>query len=308
MKRKIFLISLLIICLILLNTVVFAVISNNDSNKNSILTGEKLSKVEDAYIEISQPKMLKSVSTTQNDSIDEANFYLTSLNISKEQMLTSDSTIKYYNNALEHKIEKVIANENTILKLDAENGELLSYINKKNDFEKCFDNEETVKLKAVTTFNSLNIDDKSNYELYYVEQFDDEIWRASFVKKYGEKINAGESINFSFSPVSEEILTLSINKKKYENNEIVITENEARKVAQKYLNKSVATEMKLSLEIVMPNYFLKNLEGDDTLYTEIQTSRNAYVATFNNAAKSQIYIDATTGEIIGGNMMLGGKF
>lgn len=308
MKRKIFSTMLLVTCFLLINTVTFALFSSSEKKQNAILTGEKIDNVNEAYQEIEYEKLSKSNVLSNKTTIDDANLMLANINVSEENKIKEDVNIKYYNNLMENRIEKVMSDSNTILKMDAQTGEFISYINNKTEFETCFDDEKVVKEKAINIFNKLNIDSKDSYELNYVEQFDDEIWRASFVKSYGEYINKGESVNFSFSPQNNEIVTLAINKIIYENNEIVINREDAIKIAEKYLEKSVATEMEIYMDIVHPNYFLQNLKGDASLYKNIPIERLAYVAKFNNEASSEIYIDATTGEVIGGNMRLGGKF
>lgn len=308
MKKKIFLISSLIIALILLNTVVFAMISNSDEEKSTVLTGDKLSGVEEAYVEVDPTKNFMKASLSQKATIDEANSILADLNVLGDTNLQEDVTVKYFNNAKEGRMEKVVSDAETILKVDADTGEFLSYINNKLDFEKSVDSEDVVKDKAISIFQQLDIDEKDRYEFCYIEQFDEEIWRASFAKKYGDYINRGESVNFSFAPETNEIVTMSINRNTFENNEILISQEDAQRIAEKYLEKSVGTELEIALDIVKPNYFLRNVEGDDSIYKDICITRMAYVATFNNDAKTEIYIDATTGELIGGNIELGGAF
>ena len=55
-------------------------------------------------------------------------------------------------------------------------------------------------------------------------------------------------------------------------------------------------------------YFYNELNGDESIYVKIGETRQAYVAKFNNESASTLYIDATTGEIIGGDMILGGEY
>lgn len=166
--------------------------------------------------------------------------------------------------------------------------------------------EEQIREKAINIFNNINVEDATTYELTNLQEFDEEIWRAEFCKKYDGKICKGESVKFSFAPESNEVVTMSINRIKYANNETLITETEATAIAQGYLDESSANQMTMTKEIVRPNYFYRELVGDENLYTNINQSRNAYIFTFNNIAESQIYIDCTTGEVIGGNMILGG--
>lgn len=157
-------------------------------------------------------------------------------------------------------------------------------------------------------FNNMNIENAEKYELTNLEKFDEEIWRVEFCKKYDDVICKGESVKFSFAPETSEVVTMAINRVRYENNEIKISEEEATDIAKRYLEKSMATGMSMTKEIVRPNYFYRQLEGDESVYANINQTRNAYVFTFNNVAKSQVYVDCTTGEVIGGNMIAGGVY
>ena len=87
-----------------------------------------------------------------------------------------------------------------------------------------------------------------------------------------------------------------------------ITDLPFRTIAKKYLEKSVATEMTISLDIVMPNYGLNDALLDGRLYKHANQTRLAYVCSFNNEAQTKIYIDCTTGEAIGTSRLLGGEF
>ena len=78
--------------------------------------------------------------------------------------------------------------------------------------------------------------------------------------------------------------------------------------AEKYLTKSTATDMDVSIEIVIPNYSLKtNLEYNQ-VYKNPTETRLAYVYKFNNDSQTMLYIDCSTGEVIGCDMLLGGDF
>ena len=59
--------------------------------------------------------------------------------------------------------------------------------------------------------------------------------------------------------------------------------------------------MKCDIEIVRPNYFFVL---DEKTYKKINIYRKAYVFTLEDISKTKIYVDCTTGEIIGGNANL----
>ncbi len=305
MKKKTLLIVLVIILTVLLSTVVFATMNNAETQR--ILTNKKLSSVGEAYTEINNEVATFDMRGDKN-IIEKANTYIQDLKVTDIEFTTGNSQIKKYNNALESRKETVISNEQAILKINSETNELIAYISNKTEFDSGEYNEGEVKDKAINIFNNLEEINHNEYELIYVEKFDEEIWRAGFAKKYDGMINDGESVKFSFCPQNNELVTLAINRIKYANNSVEISKDTAIKIAEEYLNKSTATDMNINLEIVRPNYFYNELNGDETIYVKIEETRQAYVAKFNNESESTIYIDATTGEIIGGNMILGGEY
>lgn len=305
MKRKTFFISVFIaFTILLLSTVVLAAV-NNSQVQDKILTGEKISSVGESYKEVSTKARNYNNS---NDIIDIANQKLEDINVSTKVFTNENSTIKNFSNNADSRQETVISNDKAIIKLNSNTGELISYINSDTNLVNNTLNDTEIKEKAIKIFNKINNIDKSNYEMTYVEKFDDEIWRAGFAKKYDGIINPGESIKFSFCPETEEIVTLSINKITYDNNQVVLTENDARNIAQPYLDKSIANNMSVSIEIVRPNYFYSEVSNDDSVYANIERTRKAYVCTFDNEAESKVYVDCTTGEVIGGDMITGGVY
>ena len=305
MKKKTLLLLLIVLLPVLLSTVVLATMNNTETQR--ILTNKKLSSVGEAYTEINNNITTFDIGGDTR-IIEKANTYIKDLNITDLEFTNANSQIKKYNNALESRKETVISNEQAILKVNSETDELIAYISNKTEFVSGEYNENEVKDKAINIFNNLKQINQDEYEFIYVEKFDDEIWRACFAKKYDGLINDGESVKFSFCPQTNELVTLAINRIKYANNKVEISKETAIKIAEEYLTQSIATDMDINLDIVQPNYFYNELKGDETIYVKINENRQAYVAKFNNESKSTLYIDATTGEIIGGDMILGGEY
>lgn len=305
MKKRTFVILLLIlITILLISTVVFATAKDN-SEQNKILTGKKISSISKTYEEINA----SAVRTNEtNDIFDIANEYLENINATALTFSNETSIVKKFNNALESRQETVISNNESILKINSENGDLVSYVSNKTEFAINKLSEDKIKEKAIKIFNNLDKIDKVNYEMVYLEKFDDEIWRVGFAKKYDDKINQLESVKFSFCPQTEEIVTLAVNKVEYDGNEVAVSLEEARNIANSYLEKSVADNMEINIEIIRPNYFYEEALDDDSVYANICRMRKAYVCVFNNEAKSTVYVDCTTGEVIGGCMILGGEY
>ena len=154
--------------------------------------------------------------------------------------------------------------------------------------------------------NAYTINDMLTKDYTYteLEQYDNEIWTIRFNKYYNNLINQGEAVKISFSPESREIVSIVIIDNPFENNSIEISQEDAFKIAKKYMGKTSSTDMKVEIKIIRPNYFWYK---DLATYKNIQKSRLAYVFTCNDEANVEIYVDCTTGEVIGGNMIVGGE-
>lgn len=314
MKKKIIIsLTIIAIFLIIICTVIFTkahVLTKTNENTTTasvpkILTGEKISSVGEGYVEITTNENISDKASNSNL----ANKVLTQYNInslSNESISTDNLTVKQYNNVLEGRKETVMSNDYFRITLNTDTDELISYLNQKNKFPKNTLKKDKIQEAATEIFEKLNISNSQQYEFTDIEQFDDEIWRAGFVKKEGDLIDQNNSVKFSFSPQTKEILTLAINHVKYANNSILISKDTADNIAKQYFSKTNATEIASSdIEIVRPNYYYED-NRDSGIYVKIPQTIKAYVYTFNNTSKNKIYIDCTTGEVIGGDSMLGG--
>ena len=91
--------------------------------------------------------------------------------------------------------------------------------------------------------------------------------------------NPGEAVALSICPATKELNTLTIRDNKYEHNQIKITEEQAREIASKYLERSKATGIeKVTTEIIKPNLLFEEEKGK--IYKEIKEMRKAYVVWY----------------------------
>lgn len=163
------------------------------------------------------------------------------------------------------------------------------------------------------------------------------IWYVHFYKKYDGIINPFERIDVSFIPEINEIYQFSVTNVKFENNPIEITEEKAKEIAlkeeEKINTKYKMKDISVHLDIIQMNslaYFRINdyeqfqrqsfanypsekhvdYRTDNrirkvwvvTINYDIPTSVNKFDGSYNmNDEKFSYYIDATTGEIIGGS-------
>ena len=109
------------------------------------------------------------------------------------------------------------------------------------------------------------------------------------------------TIFFAFNPNTMEILNMGNQKMILsQNNEIEVSEDEAIKTAVTFLDKERRNVKNVELTEVIPNEFYQELKEDE-VYTQLDYKRNAYVVTFDDINSLQVYVDATTCEVIGGN-------
>lgn len=306
-KTKNIIITTLLSSLVISSFTIFSLAKDKEKNEShAILTEEKLSNSSNTYEKISNKD-------TYNEDLlmQKINNYKNSMNsissIKKLKRISNkeeDYTIEFFNNEKNSTVESVINFKDELYCLNAENGNLIHYVQKNPSLVSTKLNEEEIKQIGLELYNSIK--DTLNGEYIYteLENYDDEIWTIRFYKYYNNLINYGEAVKISFSPESKEIVSLVILDNPFANNTVEISEETAFNIAKKYMKKTKATDMTSEIKIVTPNYFWYSDISD---YKNIQTSRLAYVFTCNNDANAEIYVDCTTGEVIGGNMTVGGE-
>lgn len=280
MNRKTLIILFCIIVLIICSAIVFANFTAS-KEKNT----EKLDLNKTFLNKGSDEQYVKS-----------ANASLVSFSLTDKQFELSNVNISEYIDDMDSLSKIVIINDDMSVTLNAETGELISYLKKNSKCPKNTLSESVIKNKALELFN--NFAESNEYELSSLEPFDDELYIAKFFKKYGEFTNPGERITLSFSPETSEIITFSKTSVPFANNEVKITEDKAREIAMQYVDDSSATDMTVSLEIVTPHYKLDKLLKNTLWYNNLNKTRLAYVFRFNNDTKTEVGIDCTTGDIL----------
>lgn len=170
------------------------------------------------------------------------------------------------------------------------------------------------------------------------------IWYADFYKKYGDMYNKYEKISIGWIPTINGLYSLGIENFKYENNEQIISKEEAIKIATekdkqietRHNIKSVDAELgidKMNTDVVyrekdIENYekgiinFERNENGiykikEDVEFYKVENRvRKVWEVTVyydyskyeeNGPERYVYYVDSTTGEIIGGARWNGAK-
>lgn len=172
--------------------------------------------------------------------------------------------------------------------------------------------------------------DAQNYEIVKLNnnmgtEEDSYIWYATFEKKYDKLYNHYEFINIGWIPGTNEIYQYVIENKKYENNPEEITKDDAIRVAvqkdKEIEPDAQIKEIKADIRIEKMNsdayvrdkykdkYYEQKIISDDEekiYYVTEDRVRKVWVVTleyddiYNKVLYYTYYIDATTGEIIGG--------
>lgn len=158
------------------------------------------------------------------------------------------------------------------------------------------------------------------------------IWYFNFYKKYGDIVNTYENISVAIIPEINELFWIIVDEKTFENNEIVITEEEAKQIALEN-EKKVPTGLKIkdlqvALDITEMNgyaytrtndyeQYIKqtstpNYPNENRIYHRVENKiRKAWMVNvqYEYDEEKQLspsnysftyFVDATTGEIIGG--------
>ena len=199
-------------------------------------------------------------------------------------------------------------------------------------------NAEEIAKVATDIYNKLGIEEgkyilsKTSAQDYSFENQTNKLLGANFYKYYDGIANKNESFNISFLNYNGEIYLNSIsinNDNTFQNNPVVITEEEAINIAtnkEQELSPNKITNITSSLSIEKMNAFIYQLENDkyditgstedETYYKTENITRKVWKIKVEHDAEwkdymdhnqyvkegmnKYYYIDATTGEIIGG--------
>lgn len=149
------------------------------------------------------------------------------------------------------------------------------------------------------------------------------IWYATFYKKYGDLINPYERVSVNFIPTINEIYQLVIERDKFENNEIKIPEEQATEIAKNKDNeieqnrKIINISCEIGIGQMNADAYLRETKKDE--YEKREIPKEEYYVTDKRVrrvwfvsieyekqedkiSRFTYYVDATTGEIIGGGL------
>ncbi len=246
-----------------------------------------------------------SIYKATNTALPKENKYYEQKYIECLKMLNIDTKnisnlkIERVKNVSINKDEIKISNGMYTVSIDSKTEDLVAYNVSITSFPKINISIEDAKKIANEIYTNLKIENKQEYKLENISQFDEELWRVEFLKEYDGVKNPGEKISFSFSPKTKEIFNLVILRSKFAGNKVKITEEKALNIAKKKMKKyNVQNVKEIKIDIVTPNNFFTYV-----LNLKEPKMRKAYVVMFENG--TEVYVDVTNGKILGGDATLG---
>lgn len=271
--------------------------------------------------QVSQEEKEKSI--TQEEAIKIGNEILNKFDYNDIKINISNLTKYKFENQL---VWELRAPNDISMCIDAITGELIELWSSTQgkDIQNSRSTREEAKQTAIQFYEKYKPDD-SQYQLVQLngnaeDEKDVYIWYAEFQKKYGELLNPYEEIHIAWIPGINELYNFSITRNKYENNPIEISKEKAIEIA-KEKDAQIQTEYNIKNiqaeeRIEKMNSIIYQLEkgerlpkiDDKNVYYETENRvRHVWVVCIEYEMEdaqlqkaNSYFVDATTGEIIGG--------
>lgn len=275
----------------------------------------------------------KSKYISEGSAKDSANKILTELGYANDKV-TEINLQKGYNDNNVY-IAKTINGTYLCINPENSNFEGLTNYTVLQDKEKAdkIDKTEAIKI-AENTYNKINVNINSlRYDVfdakesnYNYNNITNQVWNVKFAKKYNDTLNKNDYYSVTFVVRNGITYYISVTgnvSDNFENNSILVSEDEAIKIATEKENKFTSlaiSNVKASTSIEKMNLFIycleNNIDNNDRAYQVEDITRNVWVVEIEHNKETPIrdysvkavkemynkkyYIDATTGEIIGG--------
>lgn len=293
MKNKLFIAIVFVSVIFLSISVVIMAFEKQSSVMGRI---EKFSEIE--KVEKLNENSIQSRARINNKIVDIQNKVK---NYMKEKQLIKSDESDYEiqlitNNVTNEKYYRMIGSGATI-DIIQETGEIRRYVNASpNDFLVgiSYEKDKIENSAKNIMFSNELLQANKNYKLQEIKENFNYFPTAYFKDSVNNKM-----MYMIFDPNSEEIviiITKSIPIS--ENNEIKIDKNTAKNIALNKVKMLDEDILKIEQKEVIPNSMF--LEAG-YYYSEVNIKRNAYVISFDTISKLQVFVDATTGEILGGD-------
>lgn len=330
-------VAVIILSLLLSGTVVFA--TSYIVYENIWKEPVKISKeeIENEVQKIKEPitEEEKSELITEEEAIEKANNILEKIGC--KENFNEINIIRGYDS----KMHYLLKGKNITVNLNPESGEFEYFCDNSIANKKVVGDdisEDKAREIAKEIYTKLNvISENDGYEIMRAEKANmasgniiNSMWEVSYAKKYGDSFDKNTIFTTCFYVENEEPVFYIIkgkSKNDFENNPIVLSKEDAIKIAEskeKELTDIEFAVSKCNLEIKKINTFFYQLENniiieeENSYYKVDDISRNVWVIKIEHQEKGDAsaynsfdyfkkygnkfyYIDATTGEIIGGS-------
>lgn len=208
-----------------------------------------------------------------------------------------------------HKIEWVIETDNNLeIRINAKTGELYSFSN--NNLLNSTNNLNLDESSAIEIAKEIYTDlkYKNNYEFSYISNLGDGKWQADFCIKYGEIYNPYQCIRITFIAETKELVMLNVFDYSFENNSYEITEEQAINIVKNLYGKENIEKISAKKDIQKMNIIIYQKENPASIgeYRTDNIVRNVWnleIVGKQYGFVEKYFIDATTGEVIGGDQV-----
>lgn len=221
----------------------------------------------------------EEIKVVSSEMINKSSEILNDLN---SQDTISDTKVVY--DELQEKNIYTVSNSKYTINLDESNNLVGIYTKGTSPIRtRSLCDKEAAKEMIVAKYEELGL--PSEYELSYLEKYDDEIWQANFEKNYNGIYNKYESVKVYFIPENDEIVALTVFNEAPTNSSVTISEEDAILTAANSLDVS-------SSEIVSATLSMEKSESDESIHPSwvVQASNNSIV-----------FVDANNNAVIGGD-------
>lgn len=151
-------------------------------------------------------------------------------------------------------------------------------------------NNQTAKEYVLNKYIELNL--PTEYELTYLEKFDDLIWQANFEKNYNGIYNKYESVKMFFIPDSDEIVALTVFNEGASSSTVTVSKEDAEMTAAQNLGIDSSNIKSATLSMEKANKFYDNSNSDTTVHS---------TWVIQSADDTIVYVDAENNTVIGGD-------
>lgn len=294
--------SLLIICLAI--TGIAYATTQHVQNKNNIWKEPETYNYEEDK-KITQNDLQETISEEEANKI--AINLIQQLGIEPGNITSSELNKQPWDDQIEWKIR---TDKNLDVDIDARTGAIDSFNNNDLFLATRTSTTEAEATRAATEIvNEIceKLEYNNKYELSYISSMGNGQWSADFSVKYNGIFNDYQTIRFMFFPSTKEIFLLKIFDYEFENNPYNITEEKAKEIAKQSHGANDIEEITATKDIRMMNemeYLKDHTPPEGEFYRTEDIVRNIWNIEITDKQRGypkQYYIDATTGEVIGGD-------